>query len=135
MALRLREKHRGKKAIPRRASTEVSHKSNLMAALCPQDRPAYVTACLLYVRISVCGQLGLRQTSRPISCSLRVLVSGFLVCVCVCMCVQCSCMLLASISVVMCTGMYFQQGAALDMCTRVTTSVHASLLFRINNVR
>lgn len=68
----------------------VSHKNNITAALCPQDRPAYVTVCLLYVWISVCGQLGLRQTSRPISC----------LCVCMNVHVQCACMLLASISVV-----------------------------------
>lgn len=65
----------------------VSYKNNITAALCPQDRPAYVTVCLLYVWISVCGQLGLRQTSIPISC------------LCVCTCAVCS-MLLASISVV-----------------------------------
>lgn len=62
------EREKKKKAFSRRASTEVSHKKNIIAAVCPRDRPAYVAACLLYVQISVCGQLGLRQTSRPILC-------------------------------------------------------------------
>lgn len=60
-----------------------------MAAACPQDRPAYVTARLLYAHIAVCGQLGLRRTSRPISCcgmcrwsvALRVTFSCAVMCV------------------------------------------------------
>lgn len=47
-----------KKAIPCRASTEVSHQNNIPAALCPEDRPASVSVCLLYVWTSACGQLG-----------------------------------------------------------------------------
>ena len=75
---KIRKNKKKRNQFPLEWGTEVSDKNNITAALCPQERPAYVTVCLLHPWISVCGQLGSMQTSELISCLCIFLSEAFL---------------------------------------------------------
>lgn len=101
LALRLgEEKHRGKKAIPHRASTEVSHKNNIMVCSVSSGQ-----ACLCHCVLAVRADLGMWAAE------VQANFKTYFMFICVCAWERVPSM----------------EAAALDMCLRVTTCVHACI--------